>query len=373
MALMGIDLHANSFYVVRARPYKGKIIRTEKKYGLDDQSLELFRKSLGKDDYVLIEISTNSFWFRDLIQPYVKECYILNINAVKYSGNKTDKIDARRLLDILSYYVYIKGIDELPTVYVPRPEVRELRSLLATYKLNKKIQTQLKNRIHSLLKQQGVVISKEKLFTKSGWKAAMDLIKTDLHVHIDILYAQLTEANKMTQKVRDMIISLGLQTFPKEIDLLLSIPGFGVLTSIVLLSDIDTVSRFQNAKKFCAYLRTAPRIKESNATTYLGRVTKQSRSMTCSILTQSVLHFKTAGPHLSSFYIRVRQGKSAGKSRIALIRKMLVAAYFMLKRHERFRWVDKRLYDLKKTKTASELKKARARCEQYRKESQEAA
>jgi hypothetical protein len=95
--------------------------------------------------------------------------------------------------------------------------------------------------------------------------------------------------------------------------------------------------------------------------------------MTCSILTQSVLHFKTACPHLSSFYVRIRQGKSAGKSRIALIRKMLVAAYFMLKRHERFRWVDKGLYDLEKIKAASELKKARTRCEQYRKESQEAA
>ena len=373
MVIMGIDLHSDSFYVARARPYKGGIIRTEKKYGLDEKSLELFKDSLSKDDYILIEISTNSFWFRDQVQPYVKECYILDLNAVKYSGNKTDKIDARRLLDILSYHVYIKGIDELPTVYVPRPEVRELRSLLTTYKLSKKIETQLKNRIHSLLKQKGVVITKKKLFSKSGWKATIEEIPTELSVHISVLYLQLTEAKKMTQKVRDMITSLGVKTFAEEIDLLLSIPGFGVLTSIVLLSDIDMVSRFQNAKKFCAYLRTAPRIKESNATTYLGRVTKQSRSMTCSILTQSVLHFKKAGPHFTDFYERIRQGKSAGKSRIALIRKMLVAAYFMLKRHERFRWVNDRLYDLKKTNIASEFKKARSRCEEYQKESQEAA
>ena len=370
---MGIDLHSDSFYVVQARSHKGKFIRTEKKYGLDEQSLTLFKKSLGKDDYLLIEISTNSFWFRDQIRSYVKECYILDINAVKYSGNKTDKIDARRLLDILSYYVYVKGIDELPTVYVPRPEVRELRSLLSTYKLCKKIETQLKNRIHSLLKQKGVVITKKKLFTKSGWKVTIETIPIELRVHIGVLYVQLSEAKKMTQKVKDMIITLGVETFTEEIDLLLSIPGFGVLTSIVLLSDIDTVSRFRNAKKFCAYLRTAPRIKESNATSYLGRVTKQSRSMTCSILTQSVLHFKTAGPHFSAFYVRIRQGKSAGKSRIALIRKMLVAAYFMLKRHERFRWVNSDLYELKKTKANSELRRARARCEEYQNEAQEAA
>ena len=93
MVIMGIDLHSDSFYVARARPYKGGIIRTEKKYGLDEKSLELFKESLSKDDYILIEISTNSFWFRDQVQPYVKECYILDLNAVKYSGNKTDKID----------------------------------------------------------------------------------------------------------------------------------------------------------------------------------------------------------------------------------------------------------------------------------------
>jgi hypothetical protein len=95
-------------------------------------------------------------------------------------------------------------------------------------------------------------------------------------------------------------------------------------------------------------LRTAPRVKGSNTTTRVGSTSRQSRSMTCTLLTQSVVHLKHAGPHFTSFYERVHIGKSAGKTRIALIRKILVSAYFMLKRRTLFFWIDSELHERKK-------------------------
>lgn len=357
MSLIGIDLHTDSFFAVRNRVTAKGQIRTEKKYELHGPSWEMFTKTLSKEDYVLIEATTNSFWFRGRVRPFVRECFILNMNQVEFSGNKTDKIDARRLLDLLSYYVHVKGISELPSVYVPRPEVQRLRSLLATYRLNKRIITQVKNRIHSLFKQSGVVTTRSKLFTKTGWKKAIEEAPPELRVHVAVLYRQLREAKQAADEINDLVIDLGSKTFPKEIELLLSIPGFGVFTAIVLLADIDNVGRFASAKKFCKYLRTAPRIKASNNTRHLGPIGRQSRSMTCTILTQSVRHFKQAGPHFSSFYERVRVGKSPGKSRIALIRKMLVSAYYMLKREKLFSWVDQDLFERKKIRLSQELRR----------------
>lgn len=348
MSLIGIDLHMDSFYVVRTRMTDKSRIRTEKKYELHGESWELFTKTLSKEDYVLVEATTNSFWFRDRVLPFVQECFVLNMNKVEFSGNKTDKIDARRLLDLLSYYVHVKGVSELPSVYVPRPAVRRLRSFLSTYRLNKRITTQLKNRIHGLFKQCGIVTTRQKLFTRAGWKKAIESASGELRVHVALLCRQLVAAKKAAEDLTDLIVDLGVKTFSKEIELLLSIPGFSVFTAIVLLADIDTVNRFQGAKQFCKYLRTAPRVKESNSTKHLGPIARQSRSMTCTTLTQSVVHFKHAGAHFTSFYERVRVGKSAGKSRIALIRKMLVSAYFMLKREKPFRWVDQDLYERKK-------------------------
>ena len=44
----------------------------------------------------------------------------------------------------------------------------------------------------------------------------------------------------------------------------MTIPGFSFISAIALISDIGEISRFPTAKKFCSYLRVAPRIKESN-------------------------------------------------------------------------------------------------------------
>lgn len=79
-------------------------IRTEKKYELYGESWEMFTKSLSKGDYMLIEFTSNSFWFHARVQPPAKGCFVLNLNKVEFSENKTDKIDARRLLELLSYY-----------------------------------------------------------------------------------------------------------------------------------------------------------------------------------------------------------------------------------------------------------------------------
>ena len=357
MGLIGIDLHTDSFYVVRTRLTDKGQIRTERKYDLHGESWRLFTDSLNNEDYVLLEATTNAFWFRDRVRPFVKECFILNMNNVEFSGNKTDKIDARRLLDLLSYYVHVRGVAELPTVYVPRPAVRQLRSLLSTYRLNNRIVVQLKNRIHSLFKQSGIVTTRKRLFTKAGWKKAMEGVPHELIVHVSLLCGQLVAAKKTAQDVMDLIVDLGMKTFGKEIELLLSIPGFSALTSIVLLADIDDVNRFDSAKKFCKYLRTAPRVKGSNNTTHVGPIGRQSRSMTCTFLTQSVVHLKHEGPHFTSFYDRVRVGKSAGKSRIALIRKTLVSAYFMLKRGKRFSWVNQDLYERKSALLHQQMKR----------------
>jgi transposase len=97
-----------------------------------------------------------------------------------------------------------------------------------------------------------------------------------------------------------------------------SIKGFSPLTAIALMSDVVDVKRFPSVKKFCAYLRTAPKVKSSNDKTVIGS-TRHSRSLTCTLMSQSITHFAVAGEHLRSFYSRVKKGKKAGVYRMALI------------------------------------------------------
>jgi transposase len=163
-----------------------------------------------------------------------------------------------------------------------------------------------------------------------------------------ILMNQLEAVITACDNLKDMIILNGYKLFKKEIDLLITIKGFSPFTSVAFMTDVVDIERFKSAKKICAYLRTAPKVKSSNNTTHMKSINKASRSLTCSLLTQSVNHIKIAGPYFDSFYTRLRAGKSAGKSRVALIRKVIVSAYYMLKRNQEFKWKDEKNVERKK-------------------------
>ena len=348
MTLWGIDLHTNKFTACFFNPAK-KQKRTTRTYPLSGKGFRRFLSLLGKEDYIAIETTGNSFWFYEQVKHYVKECFVLNTNKIKLEGNKTDKIDSSKILDYLCYYLLIAGLEEMPNVFVPSKEVQELRAMFSTYRLSKKINTQLRNRIHSILKQNGIVVKRGIMESKIGRQKILEIrLPGDWDIQIISLMKQLEIVITECDNLKDMIIIKGYKLFKKEIDLLITIKGFSPFTSVAFMADVVDIERFKSAKKICAYLRTAPKVKSSNNTTHIKSINKASRSLTCSLLTQSVNHIKTAGPYLDSFYTRLRAGKSAGKSRMALIRKVIVSAYYMLKRNQEFRWQEEKNVERKR-------------------------
>ncbi|MBF9018411.1 MULTISPECIES: IS110 family transposase [unclassified Oceanispirochaeta] len=342
MSCLAIDLHTDCFTVAFRSKVDGKSGKLIKKYFLNEKSLPNFAKTLSTNDYVAIEATTNAFWFHDKISPYVKSVIILDTNKINFSGNKTDNNDARRLLDVLEYFVSVKGISEIPRVFVPNIHIRELRELFTSYKLQKKIITQLTNRIHSILKQHGHPITRASLKTVRGKNRAVTLIDNDIsRIEIKRLINQFEDAQKDVEIIVQLMAGLGKKYFQDDIERLMTIPGFSFLSAMALIADVADIRRFPSVKKFCSYLRTAPKITESNNTTHLGKVNKCSRNLTVSLLTQSVSHFRESSPYFGEFYDRLKSGKSYGKTRMALIRKILVCAYYMLKRKENFKWSDK--------------------------------
>ena len=359
MAFIGVDLHSNRFTVARMDVKNGKLSIMKETYTFESESYRRFEESLDSEDYLLVENSTNAFWFHDLVCDRVEACYVYNTNEVKRKGNKNDKLDAEKLAKKLGYYVLMGGDKkDLPTVYVPEVKVRELRGLITTHQMYNKIKTQLKNRIHSILKQNGMCIHRNQIDLKNFGEWVDELKLSDIwKVQIHTLLAALKGNEEQQKRVKEMIYVLGSELFREEIELLLSIRGFSVFTAIVLMSDVVDIKRFTRAKRFCSYLRTAPKTNASNETVHVGSINRQSRSATCALLTQSVVHFGQIQPHISEFYARVKVGKSAGKSRIAVIRKILVCAYHMLKKKERFYWTDEKLYTKKLREYHRELGK----------------
>lgn len=351
MVFHSIDLHLDSFLDTKLSfedgPEQGKIKTA--KYYLDEASLQSFMSQLEREDYVIVEACTNAFWFHERIRNLVKKCFILDVNKYKQNIQKTDKVDGKKLVKKLAFFVLAHGDqDDLPTVYIPPVEVQELRGLFSTYQLNKKTTTQFKNRIHSILKQNGIPITRKELSEPANRAKLLELpLSQAWKIQIKMLFNQIENIEHETEELKKAIYKLGNQLYKEEVELLLSIKGFSPLTAIALLADVVDINRFPCVKKFCSYLRTAPKVKSSNKSTIIGSTNKYSRSLSCSLLAQSVNHFAQSGEPLNSFYERIKTGKKPGVYRMAMIRKILVCAYYMLKHKKQFYWTNDKLYKSK--------------------------
>ena len=349
MSFIGIDLHSDCFTAAYIIVKDDKLDTKTISYRLDEKSLESFKSKLTKTDYVVVETSTNAFWFHDQVIGLVKACYVYNTNKARQEGNKTDKIDAGKLARKLAYFICMGGNEEdLPTVYVPDKEVRKLRSLFSSYTLYTKQMTQAKNRAHSILRENGIRIKKSEM-EKKDFETILEeykLPKID-ELQIKSFLKSRRVLKELQEEIKDTILFLGSKLFGKEIEILLSIKGFSSFTAICLMSEVVDLKRFANSKKFCSYLRATPKVKASNKNIKNGKVNKTARSRVCTLLTQSVLHFVKDEGYIKNFYERVKVGKSAGKVRIAVIRKILASAFNMLKKNEIYYWVDKEAYERK--------------------------
>jgi transposase len=349
MKLIALDLHQDKIVSASLNFGEDNPKVTITKFYLRDESFQRFLNSLMADDVAIVESTMNSFWMYRQIAPRIKACYVLNTNAVHLRGNKTDALDARKLLQILASFVITNTEDQIPSVYVPSEDIIKIRSLFTTYRLLLKISTQCRNRIHALYGQNGIVVDKKSLSSKSYLSSLPRRFPLDDYwaIQVKVLLDELADIAVRIGHVKKTLLFLGTRIFAWEIKLLLTISGMSPLTAIALMADICDIHRFTSAKKMCAYLRTTPSVKASNKTSHLGHVNPAGRSLTVTLLTQSINHLKEASESNAAFYRKLRAGKSAGKSRIALIRKVLTATYYMLKQGIEYRNKNNTLYEKK--------------------------
>jgi transposase len=158
MTFIGIDLHTNRFTCcyrdgrLSDRPQD----RVTKTYDLNAAGLAAFYMTLTADTSVLVEATITTFSFVRLFKDKVKEVIIGNtyqLKQISRARNKTDKLDADKLCQALKAQV-LSGVQQIVPVTLPPEGIQGLRSLFSTYRLCRKQNTQLKNRIHSLLKEQ---------------------------------------------------------------------------------------------------------------------------------------------------------------------------------------------------------------------------
>jgi hypothetical protein len=110
--------------------------------------------------------------------------------------------------------------------------------------------------------------------------------------------------------------------------------GVSVFIAIAIIADIIEVSRFKDSKHFTSYLRSAPRVANSNTTVKNRGTNKMGRKLSATLLTQSLNHVMNASRKLHQWYERLCEYKKPGLVRTGLRRRVFGEIYQMMKKGE---------------------------------------
>jgi len=339
MQFIGIDLHTNKFtcsYRDEATPSDAKKGKLTETFDLSGIGLADFYQTLTADTYVLLEATITTNAFVRLIQPLVKEAIVANtyeLKQISLARVNTDKIDASILSRILKMLV-LSGEQASFAVAVPPEDIQELRGLFTTYRLYRKQTTQIKNRIHSLLKEKLYGFTQEEIFDqKSREKIRGFESGTALSFQLNGLFDLLEFTESRIEPLKEEIMARGTP-YMREIEILTSMKGVSVFIAIAVIADIIKVDRFKNSKAFTSYLRSAPHVANSNTSVSVRGTNKKGRKMAATLMTQSLRHVLKASPKLERWYDRLTRYKKPGLVRTGLRRRVFAEMYQMLKKGE---------------------------------------
>ena len=111
---------------------------------------------------------------------------------------------------------------------------------------------------------------------------------------------------------------------------LMTIPGIGVYSAMLLLAEIGDIARFADKQALCSYAGLVPRVRESAGKRARGGITHQGSPWLRWIMVEAAQVATRCSPAAQSYYQRLRRKKPAHVARVALARKLLVTVWAML-------------------------------------------
>jgi len=295
-------------------------------YEVSEAGYEKFKKVLRKGDEVAVEAIGNSGYFCDKIREKVKRVVVINpkqFKVIAESTNKTDENDATAIARYLKHGM-------LPEVRQMEKEQRELKSLINTRDKLVKLRSSLKNKIHNILNDNGIVSKREMFSSEVSYERLKELRLSEMvRFEIEVIVEQIKSLGKSIKGIEEKIKDRGSKM--KGHKSLTSITGIGELSAAIILNGIGEVEDFEDSKKLCSYVGLVPTVRNSADKEKTGHITRMGNKIVRTTLVQVTLIAIKYNEYLRRFYLKLKAKKCTGKAIIATARKMLEIIYRTLK------------------------------------------
>lgn len=286
--------------------------------------------NLHAGDAVVLETTTNVWDIYDIVAPLTTRTVVAHAGAVRQIAEarvKTDKEDVKRLIRLLI-------ADIVPEVWVPPLEVRELRGMISYRNRLVKMGTMVRNRLQSLLHRHNILLPKGGLQDEAWWQEQKmsELEKIQIRQELGML-------EEIDQHKAEVDAELGRQSlgavWGQQAVRLLQLPGFGVVMSMIVLSAIGDISRFEDAKHLVGYAGLGAGVHDSGKEHIEKRITKSGRKELRWAMVEAAWQAIRISPYWKEQYEKyLKRMRKPNQAIVVIARKLLVAVWHVLTKQE---------------------------------------
>lgn len=312
---VGVDI-SKKFFDVCFVDAKGQLV--QQRINQDPKEYRTLASQISKDAIWVMEATSTyhlplAVWLYDHGLKVVVEnpLKIKRFSQMHLQRHKTDKADAK-----IVYEYGTTVVSKKITLWRPQSvkiaELQQCDSL--SQRLNKEL-TAITNTHEAL--------------------AQLDVVNSEVKRIVNNTINHLKKALKQLDKQMQQLIK---ENYNESYNLLVSIPGIGSKTSVMLICQTANFTRFDSVKKFLSYIGMSPRTYESGTSVKgKGHITKVGNGRLRSLLYMCSWTAKRTNPQCVSVYENMRaKGKPEKVIKVAIAHKLLRQVFGVIKHQQPF-------------------------------------
>jgi transposase len=242
---VGLDVHKASICIAVLNA-DGKLVM-ESVVETSAATVLDFLKGLRGQVEVTFEQGTHAAWLYDTLKKTKARVLVCDPrkNRLLHDGNKSDKVDARKLAQLLR-----AGL--LSPVYHGEHGTRDLKELVRSYEYLVEDSTRVMNRIKALYRGRAVACSGADIYKpdqRETWIAK--LTEPGARARVERLYSELDHLTVLRREARRALI-VECRRHPAS-KVLLQVPTLGIVRIAQLISSVVTPHRFRGKRQFWSY------------------------------------------------------------------------------------------------------------------------
>jgi transposase len=333
MFYVGIDLHKKTITVCVVNQQR-QVLKQQTFLCCQPERIRAFFADLGPFQAV-VEATASYEWLWQLLEPLAQRLVLAHpkkLRIIAESTRKSDKLDAKVLAEFLA-------LDMIPEAYRPTPRQRQHRILVRQRWYLRRQTTSVKNKIRRIVSNYNA--DRKDLFHDEGLEflASVKVSPADRFV--------LNQLRALWESLEDQRLALdkALRAFAKKAPaveaearaVLESIPGIGVVTVDIVVSEVGDVQRFRSEKRVTAYAGLAPGQRESAGHSKEMGITKEGSRLLRWALVEAAWRLVRHSRHWQTVYEQLQKRRGKKKAIVAVARRLLGVMVALLRSGQRYR------------------------------------